>query len=137
MYFDLARTVVMILLIEDRAETRELMAAVLRFAGHVVETAAHGQDALDRLATVAPDAIFSDLDMPELDGRALRRLLLASPALRDIPFVVVSAEMLSATEAAGLEVAATLLKPVAAEDLVSCAKLFDRAGGSRHNKPPC
>ncbi len=101
------------------------MAAVLRFAGHDVTTAAHGREALALLETTLPTVIFSDLDMPELDGWAFRRLQLGSPRLRHIPFVVVSAAAVG--DETELQAAATLLKPVGAEDLVSCATLFDRA----------
>ena len=115
----------MILLIEDDATTRDVTAMVLRSAGHEVLTAANGQEALALLETVLPAVIFSDLDMPDLDGWAFRRLQLASPDLRHIPFVILSALPTADDDGRALSAAVVLRKPVDASDLLECARRFD------------
>lgn len=112
----------MVLLIEDNETTREVTAAVLRHAGYTVCTAENGQEALIILRGVRPDVILSDLDMPVLDGWALRAMLLASPEWRTIPFVVVSA---IAGDEWQLDGAVVLRKPVSSDELVACVRRFD------------
>ncbi len=114
----------MVLLIEDNETTREITAAVLQHAGYRVCTAANGQEALVSLRGARPDVILSDLDMPVLDGWALRKVLLASTVWRTIPFVVVSA-VVDAGDEAKLDAAMVLRKPVAADELLACVAQFD------------
>lgn len=115
----------MILLIEDDDTTRELTATVLRCAGHAVHTAPNGQAALAALDGIMPTVIFCDLDMPQLDGWAFRRLQLASDRLRHIPFVIVSAVISPEDEQPGLDATTALRKPVDPEELLQCARRFD------------
>jgi len=60
-----------ILVVDDDAAVRELMAAVVTNAGHVVDVAANGRDALAFLERAACDLIVCDLKMPVLDGAGL------------------------------------------------------------------
>jgi CheY-like chemotaxis protein len=55
---------------------------MLRDAGHTVDTAENGRQALDRLAAGAYDVVLSDLRMPVMDGPTLYGALRARhPAL--------------------------------------------------------
>jgi len=115
-----------ILLVEDDDTTRELTATVLRQAGHDVRTARNGRAALTMLeGGVLPAVIFCDLEMPQLDGWAFRRLQLSSHRWQRIPFVVVSALINPEEEQTELRAMTTLRKPVDAEELLRCARLFD------------
>jgi two-component system NtrC family sensor kinase len=60
-----------ILVVDDEPEIAETLAEMLRDAGHSVETAENGRQALDRLAAGAYDLVMSDLRMPVMDGPAL------------------------------------------------------------------
>lgn len=57
-----------VLLVDDEPSVRESMAMVLKYAGYEVSTAFHGLDALAQLEARMPDAIISDLNMPEMSG---------------------------------------------------------------------
>src|SRR5215210_8322466 len=64
-----------ILLIEDDATFRDLVATSTRRAGYDVHCAGDGQAGWDGLDKAAPDLILLDLAMPRLDGLSfLRRL---------------------------------------------------------------
>ncbi len=60
-----------LLIVEDDKAQREMLADFLRDLGAEVEEAANGKEALDKLATLHPDVVVSDLRMPELDGETL------------------------------------------------------------------
>jgi len=60
-----------ILVVDDNAAIREVMAAVLMTIGHSVDVAANGRDALAFLERAACDLIVCDLKMPVLDGAGL------------------------------------------------------------------
>jgi PAS domain S-box-containing protein len=67
-----------ILLAEDDEMIREVMSIVLRKRGHLVDLAADGRQAVERLHSGHFDLVLLDMHMPELDGleaaREIRRL---------------------------------------------------------------
>ena len=67
-----------ILVIDDDPVMRELLEAVLGFAGHTVETVESGDIAVVQLEAmgVRPDVVLTDLHMPGLQGHALASRLL-------------------------------------------------------------
>jgi PAS domain S-box-containing protein len=58
--------------------------------GFEIETAHDGAEALDLVKRKRPDAIVSDVMMPELDGFGLAMAVRQDPALRDTPLVLVT-----------------------------------------------
>jgi len=62
---------VKVLLIEDDADTRETIAAVLEQFGASVTQAASAVEALREFVTSPPDLLISDIGMPEMDGYQL------------------------------------------------------------------
>ena len=64
-----------ILIVDDEPDVAELLGELLTGAGHRVDRAASGNQALRRLAQRSYDAILSDLKMPDLDGPGLYRRL--------------------------------------------------------------
>lgn len=79
-----------ILVVDDDPALRKLSALRLKTAGARVTTAENGNDALAKARAEAPDAILSDVLMPECDGFALCSALRNEPALAAIPLVLVS-----------------------------------------------
>lgn len=57
-----------VLVADDDAPTRDLIAATLRQSGYEVETAADGQQALERVAKGGIDVVLLDAVMPRLSG---------------------------------------------------------------------
>ncbi len=57
-----------ILVIDDEEAIRLFLAATLEDRGYAVETAATGQEALDRIARAAPDLVLLDLMLPDMSG---------------------------------------------------------------------
>ncbi len=81
-----------VLVVDDSAEIREVLAAILRREGHVVAQAANGVEALRHMRVHGrPKVVISDLQMPVMNGWALLHAMERDPALANIPVVVLSA----------------------------------------------
>ena len=79
------------LLIDDSMLVRQSVGRFLEARGFSVEVATDGAAALETLKTVRPDIIFTDLQMPRLDGYALIDALKANPETAEIPVLVLAA----------------------------------------------
>jgi PAS domain S-box-containing protein len=64
---------VRVLVVEDEADTRELMRTVLGQLGADVRLAGSAREALEAIDDQTPDVLLSDIEMPEIDGYALMR----------------------------------------------------------------
>jgi CheY-like chemotaxis protein/anti-sigma regulatory factor (Ser/Thr protein kinase) len=62
-----------ILVVDDEPEVAEVLADSLRISGHQVDVALGGVAGLERLGNRRYDLVFTDMKMPDLDGRALFR----------------------------------------------------------------
>ncbi len=84
-----------ILLVEDNADMRKLLYDMLQYDNHSVITGRTGQEALDLMlsADELPELIISDLNMPRLDGIDLLKAIREHPTWKQIPFVIMSANV--------------------------------------------
>jgi CheY-like chemotaxis protein len=76
-----------VLLVEDAADIRDVVALLLRADGAEVRTAATGREALEIAGEWTFDVLLTDLGLPDLPGDALIRQVLALKSRR--PRVVV------------------------------------------------
>jgi CheY-like chemotaxis protein len=109
--------VLTVLIADDDADHRELLAITLRRFGHEVAEAVDAVSALRRISAGGLDAVLLDVRMPGGSGIELCRLLRGDPATATLPIMVISADVndqrIRAARAAG------------ADDYL--AKPFDRA----------
>lgn len=112
------------LVVEDERDIREMLVLAIELSGCAVTVACDGREALRKLREgPLPCVVVSDLMMPNLDGRDLRRQMLADPRLAGIPFIVVSGVADLLKEVATLRVAAAFVKPVDDIDtLLACIR---------------
>jgi class 3 adenylate cyclase len=80
-----------ILVVDDNAENRDILARRLAREGHEVVLASGGRDALELLRERRIDLVLLDVMMPDLDGRAVLQQLKADPAVRELPVLMISA----------------------------------------------
>ena len=115
-----------ILVAEDQADIRELIALNLRQAGYTVHAVADGQAALDSQLEAASDLLLLDLMMPLLDGldvcKALRSRGQATPIL------MLTAKSTELDRVLGLELGADdyLTKPFSMAELLARVKALLR-----------
>jgi two-component system, chemotaxis family, chemotaxis protein CheY len=112
-----------ILLVEDNADMQRLLYDLLDFAGHQVTTGRTGLEALDVMENAAslPEFIISDLNMPRLDGLGLLETVRQHPRWKEIPFVIMSANVHDErlTDSVMVNLDGILPKPFSLDDLNS------------------
>jgi CheY-like chemotaxis protein len=84
-----------VLVVEDDADTRDMLRRLLEKAEWAVIEAENGHVALQHMAESQPELILLDLMMPEMDGFAFLEALRHQDAWRSIPVVVVTAKDLT------------------------------------------
>lgn len=97
-----------IMYVEDHFNNMLLLKRIVEAEGHEFSAAADGQSGLDMALAWQPDLIFIDLRLPgAMDGQDLLRRMKASPTLRDVPVVVLTAyghgQALAEAQAAGCD----------------------------------
>lgn len=120
------RRSVSVLIVDDDADTRDLLAVVLMHRGYTVVTSANGFDALEALRSIRPEMILLDIQMPTMDGAEFRQAQRHDRELLEIPTVV----MTGSREEPVLDIGVneTLAKPFSAAELIAIVE--------RHCHPP-
>ncbi|MCP4413818.1 MAG: diguanylate cyclase [Gammaproteobacteria bacterium] len=80
-----------ILVVDDQVDNLELVEQILGFAGHKIITAVCGEDAILRAVQDEPDVIILDVDMPEMDGYEVCRILKDKEETESIPILFLTA----------------------------------------------
>ncbi|HVS30820.1 MAG TPA: ATP-binding protein [Thermoanaerobaculia bacterium] len=114
-----------ILVVEDNADSRKLLHAILKRAGAQVETAEDVPTALQKLAGHRPDLIISDIEMPGEDGYSfISKVRRQELPYRRVPAIALTAYTRSVDRvralAAGFQM--HMAKPVEPAELVAAAK---------------
>ena len=116
----------MVLIVEDDPDTREMLGKFLELEGFQVETAANGQQALERLeGGIQPRVIVLDLMMPIMDGWEFRRRQVKDDRFAKIPTIVVSAA--GRDRMVQVTADAYLAKPIDMDELLSRVGDFCKA----------
>ena len=88
-----------ILVIEDSADTLELLSVLLCQQGYKVVQAQSGLEGLSKARGKDPDLILMDLTLPEMDGIEVARRIHETPGLSHIPIFAISAYLSPEIEA--------------------------------------
>jgi two-component system response regulator MprA len=117
-----------VLIVDDDAGVRRMLARTLEAEGYGVSVAADGGSALVEIERAAPDLVLLDVTMPGLDGLGVtRRLRGKGDAL---PVLLLTARDAVADRVAGLDSGADdyLVKPVATAELLARVRALLRRG---------
>ena len=119
-----------ILIVEDDASTREMLATLLATHGFHAVSAEDGLEALHLLRTVrrrAPDVpclVLLDLKMPRLSGHEFRRAQLGDPTVASVPVAVMSGATDLEQRAQALGAVATVAKPIDVDVLLDVVNRY-------------
>ena len=79
-----------ILVVDDSATVRKLIAGKLEKCGHEVFCAADGVEAIEQVDSVVPDLILLDITMPRMDGYQVCKVIRSKESTKDVPVVMIS-----------------------------------------------
>ena len=80
-----------ILIVDDLADARDVLARLLRLGGYKSVTAEDGHTALAAVESDAPDLVLLDLTMPGMDGVEVLRQLRRNPRHKELPVILFTA----------------------------------------------
>lgn len=108
-----------LLVVDDSSLARRTLRQILESAGHRVEEASNGSEAIEKYFLSRPDLVFLDLVMTEMPGmEVLRKLRQMDPGAR---VIVATADIQTATrtEAEGLGASGVINKPFTKDRVLS------------------
>jgi excisionase family DNA binding protein len=110
-----------ILVVDDEASIRDLLAKTLALAEYDVDTAPDGRSAIERLRLYPYDLLIADLKMPGIDGLAVIRE--AKRLKTDLPVIIITGYSTesAAIDAVNLGVAGYLTKPFRVPQVLAAA----------------
>src|SRR5437588_9810271 len=119
-----------VLIVEDDADTRGMLAALLATEGFHTVAAEDGLEALHLLRTVrhrapaTPCLVLLDLRMPRLSGGEFRRAQLGDPTVASVPVAVMSGAIDAEQRAQALGAVATVMKPIDVDVLLKIVRQY-------------
>lgn len=115
-----------ILVVEDVPESRHALSALLTGEGAEVAATANGDEAVRTVAERDIDILLTDLVLPDLDGDALIRRIIAAARRRPRVVVVTGAvgPWVDRARDAGADV--ILQKPINWSELVTCLRISEQ-----------
>jgi excisionase family DNA binding protein len=110
-----------VLVVDDEASIRDLLAKTLALAEYDVDVAPDGRSALERMRLYPYDLLIADLKMPGMDGLTVIRE--AKRYKTDLPVIIITgfSTESSAIEAVNLGVAGYLTKPFRVPQVLAAA----------------
>ncbi|OGV50596.1 MAG: histidine kinase [Lentisphaerae bacterium GWF2_52_8] len=124
-----------ILIVDDSATARMFIRRCLEISGlreAEFTEAGNGEEAMSLLKEGDVSAVFTDLNMPGMDGETLLRKVRSSPMLTELPVIIVSSAGNQAREKKLLEMgaAAVLKKPPSPAQFMGVVKQIKGKGAS-------
>ncbi|MBN9427963.1 MAG: phosphate regulon transcriptional regulator PhoB [Burkholderiales bacterium] len=127
-----------ILIVEDEAAIRELLAVNLRHAGYVVTQADSAESARQQLEAALPDLVLLDWMLPGQSGVEFAKQLRATPRTRELPIMLLTARAQEGDKLQGFEVGADdyVTKPFSPRELLARVRaLLRRAAPDSLDEP--
>jgi CheY-like chemotaxis protein len=126
-----------ILVVDDNRDAAESLAMILGMSGSDVDVALGGPQALEKIATFAPDIVFMDIGMPGMDGYEVAERIRAVPSCDQLVLVALTgwgqAEDRERAMKAGFD--QHLTKPVDPADLDQVLRMRRDPSAREHRSP--
>jgi CheY-like chemotaxis protein len=87
---DQTDVVTRVVVIEDHADTADLMDEILRQAGHQVAIAHNGADGIAAARRLSAEVVLCDVGLPDMDGYQVARTLRADAATKSAHMVALT-----------------------------------------------
>jgi len=109
-----------LVIVDDDAETANLLARLLGQQGYHTRLASTGDEALKLISAQRPDLVLLDILLPDIDGYTICKQLKISPQTEDIPIIILSAliDSLDKVKAFQSGAADYIVKPFASQEVL-------------------
>ena len=109
-----------ILLVEDNADNRLTVSAILEGNRYELSVAEDGEQGVRMVRELLPDIILMDIQLPVMDGIQAIKIIKSDPATRHIPIIAVSARAMKGEREAILAAGADdyVPKPINPDELL-------------------
>ncbi|ORJ63643.1 response regulator [Geothermobacter hydrogeniphilus] len=114
-----------VLIVEDSPTMRQLIVfALKRIRGLQISEANDGVDGLKKLSAERFDLIFTDINMPIMDGLKLVSLVRNDPGYKDVPIVIITTEGANEDRERALALGANeyITKPIQTTKIMDAAR---------------
>jgi two-component system phosphate regulon response regulator PhoB len=127
-----------VLVVEDDADLRLLLASALKCEGHAALLAGSGRSGLELARTVDPELMLLDLGLPDLPGTAILEAVKTDATTRRIPVMILSGRTAESDRVRGLELGAEdyVTKPFSMKELLLRTRIILRRNGHDTTPPP-
>ena len=124
-----------VLVVDDDAGTREIIAIMREASGFQVLQAANGLEAVKLLeGAPKPDLILLDLAMPVMDGMSFRRVQLRHATAAEIPVIVVTGS--ETHQLSQMKASDVFKKPIAPAELIEQINKLLSSVPKHNDEPP-
>jgi twitching motility two-component system response regulator PilH len=115
-----------VLVVDDSPTNRHVAVTLLQKEGYAVTTAADGEEALEKVATLRPPIVLLDIVLPKMNGYQVLRHLKTTPETRNIKVILVSSKDQESDRFWGLKQGADdyIAKPYPDEALIDAVARF-------------
>ena len=115
-----------ILLVEDDFMNMRLAHHILEVEGYCVLKASTAQEALEQIESTLPDLILMDVQLPDMDGMTVVRILRESAITRDTTILALTACAMKGDRERILQIGCNgyISKPIAVQDFVNTVRSF-------------
>ena len=115
-----------ILIVDDEPDFVEMVQMRLEANNYEVLAAHDGKEGLAKAESEKPDLMLLDVMMPGMDGFQVLRRVRKSPALKDLPVVMLTAkgETKSIFKAQDMGITDYLIKPLDSQDLLDTMRRY-------------
>lgn len=123
----------LVMVVDDSITIRRVTQRLLGRNGYRVVTAKDGLDAMGQLASITPDVVFLDIEMPRADGFEVASYIRNTERLSHLPIVMITSRSgdKHRSRAAAIGVNHYLIKPYQETELMAVLKSFVVVGGVR------
>ena len=117
-------------LVEDDRDLATTLGIALERDGYQVTRFATGREGLEGILDNPPDLVILDLNLPDLDGLGVCRELRETPAVADLPIIILTARVTESDRVLGLDLGADdyMAKPFSLQELEARVRALTRRG---------
>lgn len=113
-----------IMTVDDSSSVRQMVSFTLKQQGYEVSEAVNGAEALKKLNQGNIDMLITDINMPEMNGITLIKMVRNNPSYKFIPIIILTTESHAGKKEEAKAAGATgwIVKPFRPDQLVAAVK---------------